>query len=712
MFNELRLRFYGVLLGTMALFVVMIGSLLWTVGAFPVRAASSPLEGGSYKAANANEVPPGGTIAYTILLSNSGGSMLDKVVVTDALDPRLDYDSATIEAEAAFYSSPVHDSGLVTFTLKDFEATSVVTISLVATLDDGVASGEIITNTATISDPMAIFATNPATFTVSRPPAVQIHEPDSGSVVRDQPGEIVTILGRSWVEFDPPPFPNPPILNPIINFGDDGDYSVDWNPVDGAISYNLQESSDGTFENPVEYNGIMSPTTMQRISGNSNGTYAYRVVAYNIKDRPSRWSNVQTVEVTDGSLTGMAAQQAPDAILNASVMISVSTDGGATWHLADEITPTTMNSDSWWEWSYDWELGPDRKDEAVRLMARAFFAGGGGWTQDTITVTVNNKKYYAYFPMIYKRYPPIPYAPKTFYAEGINDTDGNFSLVWDYGYSDFTPTSYELDESTDGQNWTRIANNVTGNRLDLSRPTGTYYYRVRGVNTYGASAWTYLSSPVVVVIGFFDDFSNPNSGWAQGVHYIDDRPVFDRAYENGSYRMKILLDGLGRNNLKVGLAKAPYNNTSANYSVEVSHRFAEAEDQVVDPSAAKAGLVFGANGDFSTIYVFEWNWEGACAVSRYDNVSMPVSNMDYLLSQWSVYRDWGTCSPLRTGYNEINTIRVDVQGNGARFYINGSEISSNNPGGIGAHHQVGLMTGSWQRTPVESRFDNFRLTPQ
>jgi hypothetical protein len=339
----------------------------------------------------------------------------------------------------------------------------------------------------------------------------------------------------------------------------------------------------------------------------------------------------------------------------------------------------------------------------------AVISEGGTPITRSVAITVPESQL-VYFPIIFKRYPPIPYAPKTFYAEGVNDGDTQFTLVWDYGYTDFTPTHYELDESTDNQNWSRIADNVTGNRLDLTRASGTYYYRVRGVNNYGPSAWTYLSGPVVT--GFFDDFSNPNSGWYQGVHYIDNRPVFDRAYENGSYRMKILLQSIGKNNRKIGWEKAPYNNPSSSYTVEVDHRFARADDQGVDPSYGKAGLVFGANGDLSIVYVFEWSWEGRCAVNRYDNVSTPVSDMNYLLSQSTTYRNWGTCGALRTGYDQTNTIRVVVEGNGARFYINGSEINSNNPGGIGSYHQVGLMTGSWDRTPVESRFDNFEVAPR
>lgn len=518
MFRKHMRRFYVALLSATMIVGVLVGLLLWSTGAFPVRAAASPLQGGSYKASDVNEVPPGGTVAYSIVLSNSSGSQLDRVVVTDTLDPRLTYDSHQVNPDVLdVVITSTHE---FVIDIRDFSPNSVVTLSLFATLTDTVASGEIITNTATISDPMDIFPTNPATFTVSRPPSVQIYDPDSGSVIRDQPGDIVEMTGRAWVEFDPPPFPNPPVLNPIENLDNDGTYSVNWSAVEGAANYVLQESADGTFENPQDY-GISAPDTSQFIFGKSNGTYAYRVAAYDSAAHPSRWSNVQTVEVTDASVANTTLQQTPDVTLNASVMVSVSTDGGATWHAVDTITE---NTGGWWDWSYDWELGPDRKDEVpTPLMARAYYAGGGGWNTDTITVTVSNAIFYTYFPVVFKRWPPIPYKPASLTVLDPPGNGNDYTVGWTYGsHPDAPVTGFELQEddnsSFDNPEIFNLGSGVNSKDF-LDQPDGTYWYRIRGVNTnwdwdlYGA--W---SDPVKVVVstGHVYNFSTQGDreGWS------------------------------------------------------------------------------------------------------------------------------------------------------------------------------------------------------
>jgi uncharacterized repeat protein (TIGR01451 family) len=469
-------------------------------------------------------VPPGGTVAYTIVLSNSSSSQLDRVVVTDTLDPRLTYDSHQVNPDVLdIVTTSPHE---LVLDIRDFSPNSVVTLRIFATLTDTVASGEIITNTATISDPTTLFVTNPATFTVSRPPAVRIYDPDSGSIVTDQPGDIVKMSGRTWVEFDPPPFPTPPVINPIVNFGGVGDYIVSWTPVDGAVFYNLQQSSDGTFENPKEYTGILSPTTMQPISVNSNGTYAYRVSAWDKHSYPSRWSNIQTVEVTDESAMRLATEQRPQAVLSANVMVSVSTDGGSTWQPVDSMEYLTAThgdyTKAWWEWTYDWELGPERKDGvATPLMARAAYAGGGGWSEDTITVTVKNAKFYAYFPIIFKRWPPVPYKVASLTASDPGN-DNDYGVYWSYGnHPDAPITDFQLQE--DDNPWFTtpetfdLDDSVTGKSF-IDRPDGNYWYRIRGLNT----AWEggrVLTGPwsdaimVVVDTGHDYEFSSSTEGW-------------------------------------------------------------------------------------------------------------------------------------------------------------------------------------------------------
>jgi hypothetical protein len=126
-------------------------------------------------------------------------------------------------------------------------------------------------------------------------------------------------------------------------------------------------------------------------------------------------------------------------------------------------------------------------------------------------------------------------------------------------------------------------------------------------------------------------------------------------------------------------------------------------------------LIFGANSTYSTILVVEWHFpSGAdapqCAVYKYTNVTLPTSIV------WQAggipLREWGACTGLKSGYDQTNTIRVEVRGSLASIYINGTLLGSFSDSAIASYHRVGLTTGSWERTPVESRFDNFRVTPR
>jgi hypothetical protein len=213
-------------------------------------------------------------------------------------------------------------------------------------------------------------------------------------------------------------------------------------------------------------------------------------------------------------------------------------------------------------------------------------------------------------------------------------------------------------------------------------------------------------------MGFYDDFSDVGSGWPRKVYYRNEDPkgpVFDVNYENGSYRAKIILNTDARNNRRMGIVPAPWDNPYENYEIEVDHRFAEAGDQVVDPTAGKGALIFGANDDFTVIYVVEWNFEGQCAVSRYWDITLPTTIIN--LGKVHHYKGWGSC-PAKSGFNQHNDIRVVVEGDRATIYVNGDQIESFSDSNLRGSNKVGFLTGSWDRTPVEGRFDDFRVKPR
>jgi len=133
-------------------------------------------------------------------------------------------------------------------------------------------------------------------------------------------------------------------------------------------------------------------------------------------------------------------------------------------------------------------------------------------------------------------------------------------------------------------------------------------------------------------------------------------------------------------------------------------------DQIKDQDDSKQGLMFAAKSDYTTIYVVEWNYNGDCAVSRYTGVTRPTTIIDF--SKITYYRGWGRCDMLRVGYDKVNQLKAEVRSGAVKIFINGVLVSSFTDSAIGGNRGVGLINGSWDRTPVEARFDNFWVEPK
>ncbi len=89
-------------------------------------------------------------------------------------------------------------------------------------------------------------------------------------------------------------FSGAPTLAPIDNGVGGHSYLVDWGGVGGATGYRLEEDSDPAFASPVvRYDGAQ---TQYSVTGQSNGTWYYRVLAYN-EGGVSPYSNIESVSV-------------------------------------------------------------------------------------------------------------------------------------------------------------------------------------------------------------------------------------------------------------------------------------------------------------------------------------------------------------------------------------------------------------------------------
>ena len=714
----------------MTLVGAILMGLVWLTGVHSARAQGTLLLNTSYKDANPRNVGAGGTVAYSIILHNDTLSSTTTIEVNDPLAPELSYVSGSLgvapEGAGVFLPS---GSG-VQFTIFPIAPGDTVTLSFQATVTTTVSPEDVITNTATITEGGLAF-TRSVTVTITDAPVVQIRQPISGTLLTAKPGTDIVISGYAWDSSNDPGFPATPVID-SIGTPTGGAYFVNWTQGVDALAYHLQESTSPYFdENLVDYEQTTA-LNYHYVTGKTPDTYYYRLRAIN-QEGSSRWSDVRSVVVPPALLWQFTEgfESPTEAMATAAVPDVFVRINGGVWQAAT----VTENAGGYWDWNYDWSL-PQEDDAVYTIEARSRDAGGNYGEIDTILVTIRNGTRYVYLPLVMRRYPPIPYPPVL--ALPSNDTHGNYQLSWSYTPTSdpYAPTSYTFQEATNA-NFTSPTEQTfpatTLSRSYTNKAVGTYYYRVRGNNVHGAGSWSNVQTVVVQAKGFDDNFSDVNSGWPRQVFTVDGRGVLDAAYDNGYYRMKILRDdkNLGLNNQHMGLLPAPYSHSDRSYDLQVTHRFVKAVDENgYSPANGKAGLVFlgtrtdNGTGYFETFHAVEWNFEGRCAVSGYTNYTTDFGHHPYVpraflprgTNDAFVYRNWGgwndpPCPGLQAGYDKDVTVRVEVRDSQFSVFFNNYYIGTYTfKSGLPGDPHVGLITGSWDVVPVQSRFDNFRVT--
>jgi parallel beta-helix repeat protein len=88
--------------------------------------------------------------------------------------------------------------------------------------------------------------------------------------------------------------PSPPTLADPGTNDTDGNYTVSWSTVSNATNYTLEEDTSSLFSSPTTvYSGS---GTSKEITGKSNGTYYYHVMACN-ECGCSEWSNIEDINI-------------------------------------------------------------------------------------------------------------------------------------------------------------------------------------------------------------------------------------------------------------------------------------------------------------------------------------------------------------------------------------------------------------------------------
>jgi uncharacterized repeat protein (TIGR01451 family) len=447
---------------------------------------TSPLDNeGTYKAVNRALVAPGDVLTYTIMLNNSGVNDV-AARIYDLLPDLLTFITDSVSIVPSDIGTLILPTGTVVI-----KPNSSVTMTFQAQVSESAEEGTRITNTAVISDGHGSIERSVA-VTVDVPPVSQVRSPENGALIT-QKGTL-TVMGRAW-DGAHPAFPTEPVLDPINNSDGNGTYYVTWTDVPSALNYILQETDNPYFSDDLgDVTTFNNATSPYYIFGKTPGAYYYRLKAINT-DGESRWSNVESAVVSSAQsfsvpeLPSASPALATAATAAGSITVEVSIEGG-DWQTAI----VTENVGGWWDWAYAWTL-PEERMIQYHIQARAHDAAGNVGAIDTITVTLNNKNYLLYMPIVFKRWPPVPYAPTLAAIENA-DGDGSYTIQWSYNHSSLHPSSYTLQEATNAAftDATPIYNGSSTYYAVSGKTPATYYYRVQGRNTYGAGDWSNVVS--------------------------------------------------------------------------------------------------------------------------------------------------------------------------------------------------------------------------
>ena len=105
-----------------------------------------------------------------------------------------------------------------------------------------------------------------------------------------------------------------------------------------------------------------------------------------------------------------------------------------------------------------------------------------------------------HLPFVLKHWPPVPYQP-TLNPISNGNGGGNYNVTWTERPSRLADT-YTLEEATDAAFTTDLREVCTTAQQSCAigdNPEGTYYYRVRGHNTWGYGMWSNIQATTVMM---------------------------------------------------------------------------------------------------------------------------------------------------------------------------------------------------------------------
>lgn len=227
----------------------------------------------STKTVAPEEAPPGGIVAFTITLHNSGDTDA-QITMTDELPGALEFISAEATGELGVIETEFSTAGGVVVWQGTIGMGKALTVNVTARVNEDAEPGMEITNTAEIAR---------AETTIDRSAAVTVGE-SLGSPIQFLPYTTYGLL----------PDPGPVRLD-VGEPNSLNQWPIAWTPSPGAGAYELEESHSPDFSNPTVLNVAGSQTLliMEKEPGFRN-EYFYRIRS-RVGQRVGPWSNVDSV---------------------------------------------------------------------------------------------------------------------------------------------------------------------------------------------------------------------------------------------------------------------------------------------------------------------------------------------------------------------------------------------------------------------------------
>ncbi|MDY7078931.1 MAG: hypothetical protein SXV54_18615 [Chloroflexota bacterium] len=697
------------------------------------------------KEVNTNVAAPGDTVTYTVTIREPVPLSYDTLWMTDTLPEEMTFVPGSLQ--------PVYGkgtagfaNGVITWTASEFGIGNFAIITFSAQISPEITYAEIV-NTAQVTGTGDLIESSAETIAIIQMGNLDNENTHKTVTPQDQaePGDVLTYTVTLGNDSDDP-VPGvqvvdrlPPGLELIASSVtvEEGDYAVQ----DNVITWTLDVQGnwwniDLSFRaNVLPYDGWITNTAEVSVPGHQPFT---RTAGSYVKQRHPH---------LEASKSVAPAYARPGEYLTYTVRITNTGDGDAeTVWMTDTLRPevsyvtdsltATMGSFGEAGGVITWNatlgpagtlLLPGGEGAAITytvqispaLTENALLTNTAGITGAGTLVWVNASanvlyRFDVYLPIVYKRWPPIPYAPILYNIDNPNQ-ESSYTVSWSHDHPEISVISYTLQEATNSNfsgavNYSIPHSGTENEKAFTDKTDGTYYYRVRAHNEYGIGEWSNVKS-VFVFTAYFDDFNDSNSGWPHEKGPIKDdqgetHGYWHREYHNGQYRILIEQPTCWTCGwFYQPDAMAPYRPPSDKYCIETQIKF---EDGAY---WSNMGVVIGANDANRKIY--------AMCMSRGGD---PDKLGWFLMRKDDYYFPMRGCSgptekvvdvgrEIDTSRYGWNLVHIGVDGDNVTVYIDGNFKGQWKMEGLSAMTQIGVIGGDYEILPVDIRYAYFKVTP-